>query len=121
MKMKKTLSAILAALILLSVLTVGITAAEADLPFTDVKKNWSYEPIKYVYENGLMNGTGDGTKFSPDMNLSRGMVVTVLYRNDGSPKTAYDDVLVDVPEGKYYSIAAVWAYKNGIVTGTGED
>ena len=121
MKVRKLLSALLASLMLLSVLTVCIPAAEAELPFTDVKKNWSYEPIKYVYETGLMNGTGDGTKFSPNMNLSRGMVVTVLYRNDGSPKTEYDNVLVDVPEGKYYSIPAVWAFKNGIVTGTGED
>ncbi len=121
MKMKKTLSAILAALMLLSVLTVGITAAEAELPFTDVKKNWSYEPIKYVYETGLMNGTCDGTKFSPDMNLSRGMVVTVLYRNDGSPKENYVNSFVDVAEGKYYSTAAAWAYENGIVNGTGNN
>ncbi len=121
MKARKLLSALLASLMLLSVLTVGMTAAEAELPFTDVKKNWSYEPIKYVYEAGLMNGTGDGTTFSPNMNLSRGMVVTVLYRNDGSPDGAYPAVFSDVAEGKYYASAAAWAYANGIVTGTGTD
>ena len=121
MKITKILSVLLAAVMLLGIVTGIIPAEEAELPFTDVKKNWSYEAIKYVYETGLMNGTGDGTTFSPDMNLTRGMVVTVLYRNDGSPDTKYTDAFVDVKEGKYYSIASVWAFKNGIVTGTGEN
>ena len=120
MTFKRITSAVLVLIMIFSTCIVSITA-EDTLPFTDVKKNWSYEPIKYVYETGLMNGTGDGTKFSPDMNLSRGMVVTVLYRNDGSPQAAYKDIFLDVPDGKYYSVAAVWAYQNGIVTGTGTD
>lgn len=122
MKIKKITSALLAVLMLLSICTVGSTAAaEAEIPFTDVKKNWSYEPIKYVYETGLMNGTGDGTKFSPDGKLTRAMVVTVLYRNDGSPLDVYRNPFCDLAEGKYYTKAALWAYKNGIVTGTGEN
>ena len=49
MQFSKTISALLAALMLLSIVTAIIPAAEAELPFTDVKKNWSYEAIKYVY------------------------------------------------------------------------
>ena len=78
MKMTKILSALLAALMMLSVCVIG-TSAESKLPFTDTPEGeWYYDAVKYVYDNGLMNGTGDGTKFSPMMNLTRGMVVTVL-------------------------------------------
>ena len=118
MKARKIISALLAALMLLSVLTVGIHAAEDELPFTDVKKNWSYESIKYVYENGIMNGTG-GTAFSPDAKLTRAMVVTVMYRNSGSPETDFEEVYADVKENKFYSLAVVWAKSNNIVTSTG--
>ena len=120
MKLTKILSALLAVLMLASVCTVGITA-EDKLPFTDVTADWYADAVKYVYEKGLMNGTGDGTKFSPTMNLTRGMVVTVLFRNDGSPTYGYANPFADVANGQYYAKAAAWAYGEGIVTGTGED
>ncbi|MBR5632923.1 MAG: S-layer homology domain-containing protein, partial [Clostridia bacterium] len=120
MKLTKILSALLAVLMLASVCTVGITA-EDKLPFTDVTADWYADAVKYVYEKGLMNGTGDGTKFSPTMNLTRGMVVTVLFRNDGSPTYGYANPFADVADGQYYAKAAAWAYGEGIVTGTGED
>ena len=82
MKFTKVLSAFLAAVMLLSICVTGVVA-EDTLPFTDVPKGeWYYDAVAYTYAAGLMNGTGDGTKFSPAMNLTRGMVVTVLYRND---------------------------------------
>ena len=121
MKLRKTLSVILALLMLVPVCMTGITAAEAELPFTDVKGHWAYQYIKYAYENGLMNGTGGGATFSPDMSLTRGMVVTVLYRDNGSPKTNFNGTFVDVAEGEYYTSAAEWAYANSIVNGTGTD
>lgn len=119
--LKKITSTLLVAIMLFGACIVGIPAAENELPFTDVKKNWSYEPIKYVYNAGLMNGTGDGSTFSPNDNLTRGMAVTVLYRNDGAADKSYPNPFADVSDGKYYSKAAAWAYENGIVNGTGEN
>ena len=121
MKLTKILSAVLAVLMILSAGIVGVTAEEK-LPFTDVPAGeWYYDAVAYTYGMGLMNGTGDGTKFSPGMNLTRGMVVTVLFRNDGSPNDVYPNPFADVSETQYYANAAAWAYGEGIVTGTGED
>ena len=121
MKMVKLLSAILAAAMLLSAGIIGITA-EDTLPFTDVPEGaWYYDAVAYTYSEGLMNGTGDGTTFSPMMNLTRGMVMTVLYRSVGSPKIVKNPNLPDVAENAYYATAAAWACTNGIVSGTGED
>ncbi len=121
MKARKILSALLAVVMLLGVCTVGITAAEK-LPFTDVPEGeWYYDAVAYTYTQGLMNGTGDGTKFSPTMNLTRGMVVTVLYRNDGSPAVNVSNPFADVSDDAWYATAATWAYNGGVVTGTGTD
>ena len=119
MKLKKLLSAILAVLMLIPVGTAAVSAD--DLPFTDVAKDWAYEPIKFVYENGLMNGTG-GTAFSPKSPLTRAMVVTVLYRLAGSP-TAYfkKGEFMDVERNLFYTEAAMWGLKYGVITGTHTD
>ena len=83
MNIRRILSAILATVMLLGASIIGVNA-KAPLPFTDVPEGeWYYDAVAYTYAAGLMNGTGDGTKFSPAMNLTRGMVVTVLFRNDG--------------------------------------
>jgi hypothetical protein len=97
-----------------------VTVTEAKpWPFTDVavnEGNWKYEAVKYVYENGYMTGTSD-TTFDPDKPLTRGMVVTVLYRMAGSPDVTYTGTYSDVKAGKYYAKAVAWAAKNGIATG----
>ena len=122
MKAHKILSALLAAVMLLSVCVTGVSSADKKLPFTDTPEGeWYYDAVKYVYENGLMNGTGDGTKFSPNTGLTRGMVVTVIYRAERSPGNKFTGALLDVAEGQYYSDAAEWAFKQGIVNGTGFD
>ncbi|MBR5633436.1 MAG: S-layer homology domain-containing protein, partial [Clostridia bacterium] len=121
MKLTKILSAVLAVLMLFSAGLIGVTAEE-NLPFTDVPAGeWYYDAVAYTYGMGLMNGTGDGTKFSPSMNLTRGMVVTVLYRNYGAPEVHFLNPFADVKEDAYYGAAAVWAYHSKVVTGTGED
>ncbi|MBQ6789403.1 MAG: S-layer homology domain-containing protein [Clostridia bacterium] len=122
MNAKRILAFVLSCIMLLGTCVMGIGAAEEKLPFTDVPENeWFYGAVEYVYANGLMNGTGNGSVFSPKMNLTRGMVVTVLYRNDSSPAGKYPNVFADVAEGTYYATAAAWAYKNAVVTGTGFD
>ncbi len=57
----------------------------AQIPFTDVSPNqWFYDAVNFVYAKGLFNGTAE-TAFSPDLNMSRGMFITVLGRFAGLP------------------------------------
>jgi len=87
-------------------------------PFTDVEEDdWFYSDVYYMWENKLMNGTSE-TLFSPNIALTRGMVVTVLWRMEGSPDA--DDLEMpfsDVASGTWYYDAVKWAAENGIVTG----
>ena len=86
-------------------------------PFTDVKEGeWYYPDIRYVCSTGLMTGTS-ATTFSPDMFTTRGMIVTILYRLEGSPAVSGAAPFGDVPTGQYYSEAVAWASANGIVKG----
>ena len=85
--------------------------------FSDVKKDdWYYEAVKYVYENDLMQGTAEET-FAPDENMTRAMLVTVLYGMVNPESVINTHSFADVPEGQWYSDAIFWAASNGIVTG----
>ena len=116
--MKKTLSFLLAILMLLC---VGVSVSADDgSPFSDVKTSrWSYEAINYAVEQGYMNGVGNG-KFDPAGSMTRGMVVTVLYRREGSPTVTFRNDFTDVKAGKYYSDAVIWAKDEGVVNGITE-
>ena len=92
-----------------------------DLPikrtYSDVTTDdWFYEAVVYVSENGLMEGTGEN-KFSPNVSMSRAMLVTVLYRLDGSPEVSGEIPFPDVGSGKWYSDAILWASENNIIEG----
>ena len=88
--------------------------------FADVKKDdWHYESVKYVYENNLMQGTGNG--FEPESKMSRAMLVTVLYRMASPEGTENTHSFADVLEGQWYSDAVAWAAANGIVSGVSEN
>ena len=83
----------------------------------DVKPgNWKYDAVKYVYENGIMVGT-KADEFSPDAPLTRAMFASVLYRMAGSPPVTWKNIFPDVPAGKWYSDAVIWAYESDIVAG----
>lgn len=88
-------------------------------PFTDVDASHkAYEAIRYLYEQGLMEGTGGG-QFEPDSTLTRSMVVTILYRLDGKAPVAFSGLFSDVEAGLWYSDAIEWAAGCGIVNGVG--
>ena len=87
----------------------------ATLPFTDVTGHWALDAITYVYENGMMNGTSP-TTFSPESQLTRGMIVTILYRLEDEPAVS-DSTFSDVDGDMYYADPIAWAADNGIVTG----
>lgn len=84
--------------------------------FTDVNQEmWYHEGIDYVIDNGLMNGVGDNL-FSPNGTTNRAMIVTILYRLEGTPGGEVAS-FTDVADGQWYSDAVGWAAANGIVTG----
>lgn len=88
--------------------------------FADVPQdNWFADAVKYVSENKLMNGTST-TAFSPNENMSRAMLATVLYRISGETAEA-DSSFGDVSSSAYYAAAVNWASSKGIVNGTGAD
>lgn len=95
---------------------------EFDNPFGDVKPgDWFFDDVGFVYTSGLMTGTGtESSLFSPDMPMSRAMLVTVLYRLAGSPDASgLPNAFTDVPEGSWYGSAVAWAAANGITSGVG--
>ncbi len=102
--------------------TVTFKPAEARLswnPFTDVKEgNWFYESVKYVYEKGLMNGTASDT-FLPYSAASRGMIVTILWRQEGAPAGSGTALFSDVADDAYYSQAVNWAAEKNLIKGYG--
>lgn len=86
------------------------------VPFADVKEGvWYYEAVSYVYGHSLMNGTGP-TTFSPSMTTTRSMLVTILYRYEGSPATGTSS-FPDVKPGMFYTDAVAWAAANGVING----
>ena len=102
---------------------VEVTFVEATpepLPFTDVNEGaWFHDAVRYVYDNGLMDGVGDG-QFAPNATTNRAMVVTILYRLAGEPAVSGDAAFTDVESGLWYSNAVLWAAQNGIVNGISE-
>lgn len=88
------------------------------LPFGDVKTtDWFYNDVKYVYEKGMMSGTAADV-FAPNATTTRAMIVTILYRLEGSPAVTGTSAFVDVPAGQWYTDAVNWAAANQIVNGT---
>ena len=95
----------------------GDILEEVMYEFDDVAENsWYYEAIQYVCKNKLFNGVSD-SEFAPNVNVTRGMLVTVLYRLAGEPVTNKSIPFADVDMSKYYANAISWAKQNSIVNG----
>lgn len=87
-----------------------------DLPFTDVQAGvWYADAVKYVFEQGLMSGIS-AQQFGPDSTVTRGQVVTILWRLAGSP-TVSGKTFTDVSASVWYADAVAWASANGVVSG----
>ena len=87
--------------------------------FKDLDKNaWYYDGVVYAIENGLMNGVALDA-FAPDGTLTRAMLITVLYRQAGSPTVEKNAEIpfTDVARGLWYTDAIIWANKEGIALG----
>ena len=120
--MKKTVSAILAVILMVCTLLAVPVSAASISDFTDVKPGaWYYDAVEYAVEKGLFNGTS-ATTFSPGQSMTRGMFVTVLGNLHGVDKAYGQDrqsPFADVSKTAWYYPAAVWASENGVASGTG--
>lgn len=89
-------------------------------PFIDVKPDdWFYNDVGYANQNGLFSGISENS-FAPNDDLTRAMLVTVLYRAEGQPEIENTMKFTDVSESDYYADAVTWAEANGIVNGVSE-
>ena len=85
-------------------------------PFTDLDGHWGKDAILAAVNDGLFSGTS-ATTFSPNAAVTRGMVVTVLHRMEGTPAGG-SQPFADVAADAYYADAVAWAAEKGIVAGT---
>ena len=85
--------------------------------FSDVPENWAYPGIVYCVEHGLMDGVGEG-RFDPNGATTRAMIVTILWRQTGSPAPENAASFTDLTQD-WYRDAVAWAEENGIARGRG--
>ena len=111
-------------LVLLITLLLGLLpcfAQNTASVFTDVPEyEWFAESVEYVKDKGLMNGI-TVTTFEPQTSITRGMIVTIIYRLEGSPKVNSELQFSDVNPTYYYCTPIIWASENGIVNGYSKD
>ncbi len=93
-------------------------AGTSENVFSDVSAGaWYADAVKYVTGNELFNGTGKNT-FSPNAQMTRAMMVTVLHRMAGKPAASgTQKSFSDIAPGMWYTDAIAWASENGIVNG----
>ena len=81
---------------------------------------WYHDGLHYIVENKIMNGYSD-TMFGPNDSITRGQIVTVLYRMENQPAVNFNMTFKDVTSDKYYSEGVKWAQATGIVAGYNAD
>lgn len=125
--MKRALAMTLTGMLCVSGIVPGTmlnaSAAEGtENPFADVPESkWYYSYITYALETGLMGGkdeTEDGKIiFEPESAITRDQIVQILYNREGRPSVEYVDKFRDIPDGKWYTDAVMWAVEEGITAG----
>ena len=132
---KKNLILAVIILIVCSVMTILIISSFAEVEraygsdsvnnsgakiMSDVSENdWYCDDVEYVSKKGLMEGTGAGI-FSPSAQTTRAMIVTILWRLDGSPAESKAE-FSDVNQNDYFYNAVAWGAANNIVSGYSAD
>ena len=100
--------------------SIAMALSVQAMAFADVSSNaWYEKDVRFVAENGLMNGV-EKDRFAPEDSVSRGMLVTVLFRMDGAAAGDAKASFADVKKGSYYEDAVAWAESKRIVTGYSE-
>ena len=93
------------------------STTDALAKFSDINaSDWYAEAVRWALDNGVMNGVGNG-KFNPNGDTSRAMIVTMLWRMEGSPAYVGASEFSDVENADWYGQAVRWASAEGIVEG----
>lgn len=101
----------------LPILGIIIGGAAGGNDFIDVNPgDWFYKAVNFVVSEGLFKGVSN-KEFNPHGGMTRAMLVTVMWRLEGSPKAAYNNGFADVEAGSWYDAAVTWASANGLVKG----
>lgn len=86
--------------------------------YDDVSQDaYYFYPVMWASDIGITQGTS-ATTFSPEAPVTRGQIATFLWRYASQPAPAGSSPFVDVSAGSYCSDAVIWAYENGITSGT---
>ena len=94
-----------------------VKARWVKLPFKDVLSGVSYTmPVAYCYEKGIIKGVSSDA-FAPEEGVTRGALVTMLYRMAGEPSVSGGNSFSDVESGRYFTDPITWAADLGITTG----
>ena len=90
----------------------------ATTKFSDVNESaYYYNAVQWALADKITSGTGDGM-FSPDMTVTRAQTVQFLYNHAKPEARNSDNPFTDVAGNAYYMTAVLWAYNNGITSGT---
>ena len=97
--------------------------SESETGFVDVADDAYYaDAVDWAVAEGITTGT-TSTTFSPDQELTRAQLVTMLYRLAGSPDvTGLESPFTDISDSGVSACydAIVWAYNSGVAKGTSE-
>jgi len=94
------------------------TPNDTQRKFIDVPADaWYTDAVDFVERRGLMNGSNG--RFSPDENLSRGMLAQILFNAEGKPAGSAAANFSDVGSGDWFADAVAWAAAQNIVSGYG--
>lgn len=97
--------------------SLGVLSGEIEpVVFKDVNsKDWYYNAVVYSVSSGFFKGMSE-TQFAPDMEITRGMFVTLMERMYKKNSIVYEKSYADVPDDAYYANAVKWAKAEGILT-----
>ena len=94
---------------------------DGELYYDIYEGQWFYDAMHWAHVSGILNGTAPYV-MSPSGGVTRGMLVTLLYRFSGdSLGKGWERTnrFADVNQSVYYAEAIEWAYRNQIVDGYG--
>ena len=85
-------------------------------PFEDVAEDaYYYKAVLWAVENEITDGVDD-THFDPNGTCTRAHIVTFLFRC-AKGEAGAENPFEDVPEGKWFTEAVLWAVANEITDG----
>ncbi|MBP5654709.1 MAG: S-layer homology domain-containing protein [Clostridiales bacterium] len=94
-----------------------VNAAGTEFSDNTDKSKYYYKPVQWAAKYGVTYGYKDGT-FRPEGTVTRGQMVTFLWRMCGSPEPqTTKSPFSDINKKDYWYKPALWGNENGIVMG----